>query len=409
MKLGTSFWRLFASSGTSNLADGVALVALPLLASSLTRDPVQISAIEAFSFLPWLLFAIPGGALVDRLDRRLVMAAGNTARGLAFGALALLVALDHASIWLVYAAVLVFGLIEVLYDSAARAILPQVVGKQLLDRGNSRLTVVEVAGNQFVGAPLGAVLFAAVAWWPILGASAAYVVAALLILAVRGQFRLERAEPTTLRADIGEGLRWLRGHGFLRGLTLSAGWFGVMQAMVNGVMVLYALETLGLSEAQFGLLAACAAAGSLCGGTVAPRLAETFGRGPTLVGATVVSPLCLVGMGLTTSPLVSAGFFALSAAAVTVWNVLSMSVRQAMIPTKLFGRVLGAYRMVIWGVIPVGALAGGVLAHATTLGTVFVVAGLGQLTAAAWIGSLMRTHREETSAAYRESTADRAR
>jgi MFS family permease len=409
VKLGTSFWRLFASSGTSNLADGVAMVALPLLAASLTRDPVQISAIEAFSFLPWLLFAIPGGALVDRLDRRLVMAAGNTARGLAFGGLALLVALDQASIWLVYVAVVVFGLIEVLYDSAARAILPQVVGKQLLDRGNSRLTVVEVAGNQFVGAPLGALLFAAVAWWPILGASAAYVVAALLILAVRGQFRVERAEPTTLRADMAEGLRWLRNHAFLRGMTLSAGWFGVMQAMVNGVMVLYALETLGLSEAQFGLLAACAAAGSLCGGVVAPRLSETFGRGSTLVGATVVSPICLVGMGSTTTPWVSAGFFAVSAGAVTVWNVLSMSVRQAMIPAALFGRVLGAYRMVIWGVIPVGALAGGVLAHATSLGTVFVVAGLGQLTAAAWIGSLMRAHRAEISAAYRESTADAAR
>lgn len=409
MSLGTSFWRLFASSGTSNLADGVALVALPLLAASLTRDPVQISAIEAFSFLPWLLFALPGGALVDRLDRRVVMAAGNAARGVAFGLLALLVALDQASIWLVYAAVLAFGLIEVLYDSAARAILPQVVGKQQLDRGNSALTVAEVVGNRFAGAPLGAFLFAAVAWWPILGAGVAYVVAAGLILAVRGGFRLERAEPTTLRADIGEGLRWLRDHRFLRGLTLSAGWFGVMQAMINGIMVLYALETLGLTEAEFGLLAVAAAVGSVIGGVLAPRISEAVGRPPALVAATVISPLCLIGMGSTTSPWVSGVFFALSAGAVTVWNVLSMSIRQAMIPGVLFGRVLGVYRMVIWGVIPLGALAGGVLADLTSLGTVFVVAGLGQLTAAAWVGVLMREHRHEISAAYRESTPHAAR
>ncbi len=409
MKLGTSFWRLFASSGTSNLADGVAFVALPLLAASITRDPVQISALEAVSYVPWLLFAVPGGALVDRLDRRLSMAGANTGRAAAYGVLGGLIAADLVTIWVIYAAVLVLGFVEVIYDSAARAMLPQVVGKDGLDRGNSYMTAVETVGASFAGAPLGAFLFAAVAAAPIFGASAAYLVAALLILAVRGSFRTERTTQTTLRADIGEGLRWLRDHRFLRGLTMSAGYFGFFQAMINGVMVLYALETLGLSEAEFGLLAVAAASGGICGGLTAPRLSTTFGRGATLVSATLVSPLCLVAMGLTESPWVAGAFFAVSAGAVTVWNVLSMSVRQAMIPAGLFGRVLGAYRMVIWGVIPVGALTGGFLADATSLGTVFVVAGLGQLTAAVWIARLMTRHRPEIEEAYRESTAAPAR
>jgi len=169
------------------------------------------------------------------------------------------------------------------------------------------------------------------------------------------------------------------------------------------------LEHLGLREAQFGWLAVAAAVGAVCGGLVAPRLSDAFGRGRVLVGATVVSPVCLIGMGATTSPWVAASFFAASAGGVTVWNVLSMSVRQAMIPAELFGRVLGVYRMVIWGVIPVGALVGGFLASGTSLATVFVVAGIGQLSAAIWIAALMRRHRDEISSAYREFAADPVR
>lgn len=402
MKLGTNYWRLFASSGTSNLADGVALIALPLLAASITRDPVQVSAVTAAAYLPWLLFAVPGGALVDRADRRLAMAAANIARAVALGSLAVLVAADLVSIWALYAAVLALGFVEVIYDSAARAILPQVLDRSALDRGNSYLTVVETAGNNFVGAPVGAFLFAAAAALPLFGAAGAYALASAVILLVHGQFRVAREAPTTLRADIREGVRWLLRHPFLRGLTLSAGWFGFFQAMVNGVLVLYALETLDLSEREFGFLIVAAAVGSIAGGLLAPRLSDAFGRGIALVAATIVSPLSIISMGLTSSPWVAATFFAFSSAAVTVWNVLSMSIRQAMIPTELFGRVLGGYRMVIWGVIPLGALAGGVLASASSLGGVLVTAGLGQLTAAGWIMALMARHRAEISDAYRE-------
>jgi Na+/melibiose symporter-like transporter len=407
--LTSSFWRLFASSGTSNLADGMALIVMPLLAASITRDPVQISALVAVAYLPWLVLAVPGGALVDRLDRRRAMAMANTARAVLFAVLGILVAADLVSMWLIYVTTALVGVAEVIYDSAARAILPQVVGKEGLDRGNSFMTVVETVGNQFAGAPLGAFLFAAVAAVPVFGASAGYLVAAALILTVRGGFRPERGAPTTLRADVVEGMRWLWGHRFLRGLTLSAGWFGVMQAMVNGVLVLYALQTLDLSEREFGFLIVAAATGSVCGGLLAPSLSKAYGRGPTLVGATLVSPVCLIGMGLTSTPWVAAGLFAMSAGAVTVWNVLSMSVRQAMIPAQLFGRVLGSYRMVIWGVIPLGALAGGVLASRTSLGAVLVVAGVGQLSAAAWIAALMRTHRDEIASAYEESIAPAGR
>jgi MFS family permease len=409
MRLGSSFWRLFASSGTSNLADGIALVAIPLLAASITRDPVQISALEAVAYVPWLLLALPGGALVDRLDRRRAMAVANVGRAAVFAALGLVVGLDVVSMWLIYLTLVLVGAAEVVYDSAARAILPQVVGKSGLDRGNSYLTVAETVGNRFAGGPVGAFLFAAAATLPILGTAACYLVAAALIVTVVGDFRPERSHTATFRADIAEGVRWLWRHRFLRGMTLSAGWFGVGQSMVNGVLVLYALETLGLTEKQFGLLILAPAVAGLLAGLLAPPLSDRLGRGPTLVGATVVSPVCLVGMGLTDEPWLAATLFGISAGAVTVWNVLSMSVRQAMIPEGLFGRVLGSYRMVIWGLIPVGALLGGTLASWTSLGTVLVVAGIGQLTAAGWILALMTAHRDEISAAYAESTADATR
>jgi MFS family permease len=392
-KLDRSFWRLFAASATSTSADGVTKVALPLLAVSLTSDPVLISGLTACSFLPWLLFGLPGGALVDRVDRRQAMSAANLLRAALLGVLVLLVASGLGSVPVLYAAAFALGLCQVVYDSAARAILPQIVDRRSLDKANSWLTVEETLGQGFVGPPLGAALFGWFRALPLVGSAVGFALAAALVLAVPGRFRAERVEPTTLRADIAEGLRWLWRHPLLRGLTILSGLFAGLLSMATSLNVLYAVKTLHLSPSVYGLLFAVLGLGGVAGSAVVGPLTARFGRARMLTVAAGVAPVMCVLLGTVTNLWAAGVWFFGMAAGVTMWNVLSMSLRQALIPAELLGRVLSANRVVLWGGIPLGALAGGALAEGTSVPVAFLVSGLAQLVVVVLIRRLAVRHR----------------
>jgi MFS family permease len=401
--LGPSFRRLFAASASSNLADGAIRVALPLLAASLTRDPVLVAALTSLSFLPWLLFALPAGAVVDRVDRKLAMAAANTVRAVAVGALAVTALTGTASLVVLYVVAFGVGVAETFYDSAARAMLPQVVRRDQLDRANGLLTVGETAGEGFVGAPLGAALFAVAAAAPFSATAAAYGLAAVLVLAVAGRHRPTRgdgAQPTSIRRDVAEGVGWLWRHRLLRGLTLVSATTSGLQALTTGVEVLWALEVLRIGEAGFGLLMAASGVGAALGELVAAPLGARLGRSPVLVAGAALAGLATVGAGLTSSGFVAGGLMAAGAVGVMFWNVLTMSLRQALIPEELFGRVQGGYRTLVWGTIPLGALLGGLLADVTTVPTVFVVAGCAQLLVAGVLWRLLAVHRGAVAGAF---------
>ncbi len=393
--LGSAFWRLFAASASSNVADGVARVALPLLAATLTRDPVLIAALTSLAFLPWLLFALPAGALVDRMDRRRAMAGANAVRVVALLVLAGTVLTGTSSLWALYAVAFTTGVAETVYDSAARAMLPQVVPRDRLDRGNSLLTVGEEGGQAFVGAPIGSALFAVLAAAPFLATATGYAAAAVVVLTLAGSYR--PAGPggarRSVRRDVAEGVAWLWGHRFLRGFTVLSAVTAALESMVNGVLVLWVLDVLRVGEAGFGLLLTASGVGGVLGGVAAAPVAARLGRSPTLVLGAATPALAVAGAGLTSSAAVAAVLLAVVAAGVMAGNVLSMSLRQALIPEHLFGRVQGGYRTLVWGAIPVGALLGGLLAAATSVPTVFVVAGLGQLLAAGALAVLLARHR----------------
>lgn len=403
--LGAPFWRLFASSGTSNLSDGVLAAALPLLAATLTRDPLAVSALASLAFLPWLLFALPAGTLVDRVNRRTVMAVANMGRGVMLAGMATAVASGVASLPLLYAAAFGLGCAETVYDSAARAMLPAVVGRSQLERGNSLLTTVESIGNIFLGAPIGAWLFAIAASIPLWGNAGAYLLAAVLILTVAGRFRPERSVRTSVRADMAEGLRWLARHRLLRTLMLTTGVAGLLQSLVNGIMVLFALQNLGMSERGFGVLLACGGVGAVLGSVLSPRLTRWWGRTTAMGVCDLIGPLAVVALALLQHPVAGAVLFAVVAGSVSAFNVQIMSVRQALIPDALFGRVQGAYRMVIWGGIPLGSLAGGALGGAFGLTAVFAVAGgAGALVSlATW--AVLHRHRAGIEAAFVEEAS----
>jgi MFS family permease len=398
--LDRSFWQLFAASATSTCADGVGKIALPLLAAALTTDPVLISGLTAFAFLPWLLFGLPGGALVDRLDRRLAMATVNGIRAVLLGLLVALVAAGAGHILVLYATAFALGACQVIYDSAARAILPQVVDRAHLDTANSWLTVEETVGQSFVGPPVGAALFGWLRAAPFLGAAIGFALAAVLVLTVPGRFRAERTAPTTLRADIGEGLRWLWRHPVLRELTVLSGLIAALAAMATSLTVLYALHTLGLDPSLYGVLFLAMGVGGLAGSAAVRPLTARLGRPRAITVAVSIGPVMYVLLG-TVPHLVAAcvWFFGL-AAGVTMWNVLSMSLRQAMIPADLLGRVLGAHRVALWGGIPLGALAGGALAGWTSVSAVYLVSGLVQLVVVVLVHRLMNRRRDLVESSF---------
>jgi len=394
--LGAPFWRLYASSATSNLADGIGKTAVPLIAATFTRNPLAISGLVTFSFLPWLLFALPSGVLVDRVDRRYAMSAANALRAASMATLALLVLTGHGGILALYVISFLLGLAETVYDSATRALLPQVVGNDQLDRANGLLTVEETLGQTFLGGPAGSALFALAASLPLLFNASGFVLAAVLVLALRGRFRPERAAaPASVRRDIVDGVRWLSRHPLLRGLTLISATTALIQAMANGVLVLYVLEALRLPAGDFGYVLLAAGIGALVGGISTPQLVRWFGRGPVLTVGAVVTGVPAIFMALTRNGYVAATLFAITAAGVMTWNVITMSLRQALIPQEMFGRVLGAYRTLVWGAIPIGALAGGALAGAIGVRPLFAVAGGGLVLCSAWLGALTHRHRAE--------------
>ena len=192
-RLGPEYRKLWTASTVSNLGDGVTEVAAPLLAATLTRDPVLVAGLAFAHRLPWLLFTLVSGALVDRLDRRRIMWTADAVRTAMIGLLGLAVYAGLANLPLLYAVFFVLGTAETLFDNASQAILPAVVDREKLEKANGRLFGAQLVANEFAGPPLGGILFAAAAAAPFLLDAGTFAAAAALVLAMRGSFRPVRA------------------------------------------------------------------------------------------------------------------------------------------------------------------------------------------------------------------------
>lgn len=366
--LGANYRKLWVSSAISNVGDGVRWTALPLLGASITRDPAKIAAIDLFSTLPWFMFALIAGALVDRWDKRIAMSIANGIRFLLMLGLALATVADANSLVILYVVGFLMGCAETIFDNSAQTILPAIVRKDQLEQANSRLYAAEIVNNQFVGPPLGGFLFAVAAASPFFLDSASFLISALLIAALAGSFRSPRDEgtgPTTIRRDIAEGLRWLWHHRLIRTLAIMLGiWNGVSMAGF-AIFVLYALEILDLDAVGYGILLAAGTVGSLLGSGAASRLSKA-GSGTTLIAMVVLGAASSLGIAVTSNAIVVGVMMAIFGFTSVVWNVITVSLRQAIIPDRLLGRVNSVYRLMGWGSMPVGAAIGG--AMGSTLG-----------------------------------------
>lgn len=380
--LGANYWKLWTSSAISNLADGVFFIALPLLAIRLTDSPALIAGLAFALRLPWLFFALIAGALADRLDRRRTMVMVQLLRaGLAAG-LAVSVTLGLESIWLLYVVALLLGVGETLFDTAAQSIMPNVVRRAQLPAANGRLYAVEMTANQFLGPPLGGLL-AAFAIVGAFGSTAlAWAVAALLLVTIVGAFKpLREGPPTRMHTEIAEGLRYLWGHGLLRTFALMVGVMNLTSGAAFAVFVLYAVAPgpMGLSEPEFGILLTTTALGGVVGTLAAQPMIRRLGRARVLVVAITGNALLAGAPALSDSAFVVGAAFVVGGTTVVAWNIITVSLRQSIVPDRLIGRVNSAYRLLAWGTLPLGALLGGFIGELTDLRVVFALAGIGSL------------------------------
>ncbi len=382
---GGNFLRLWTAGAVSNVGDGVVLAALPLLAASLTTSPLQVALVSTAATLPWLLFSLVGGAIADRTDRRRTMAVVDTFRGVAIALLGLAIVTDTESIPLLVIVAFSLGLAETVFDNAAQAILPSVVGDRHLEGANGALEGAQITANQFVGPPLGAWLFGLAVSAPFFLDAVSFAIAALLVLSLRGSFRPARELTTSIRSDIAEGVRWLFRHRVLRTLGIALGVMNLIGMAWMSVLVLYSRELLHLTGFQYGLLLTTEAFGAVLGSTFASRIGRRFGSGTTLGLAIGVAGASMLVPGLWAQPVVVAVSLAVGGFAGLVWNVLTISLRQSLVPDALLGRVNSGYRLLGWGTMPIGALAGGLVAQAFGLRAPFLVSGVCGLALALWV------------------------
>ncbi|HLS61894.1 MAG TPA: MFS transporter [Ruania sp.] len=387
--LGANYWKLFASSTMTNLGDGLLGVAVLWLASAITRDPTAIALVGLASRLPWLVFSLPAGVITDRYDRRVLVASTDAVRVVLIAVFAAVVlvhqdGLPHPEalaagtaqppasaallLTMLCLLTLLLGCCEVVRDNSAQTLMASVVSKDHLERANGRLWGAETAMNNFVGPPLGGVLIAVALALPFFLDAGLLAAGVVLTVLLTGQFR-PKGQTTTgkirWRAEMSEGFTWLWRHRLLRTLAIVLGGMNMLSAIAFVLMVLFAQEVLGLFEGwQFGAVITGTAVGAVVGSLVADRIATRLTPGTSLFAAIGVEAVTFTVIGLTSSAVVVWLAGVLSGVAIVLWNVITVSLRQRIIPDQLLGRVNSVYRFFGWGTISLGTLLGGVLVSA---------------------------------------------
>lgn len=369
LRMGPAFNRMWASSIVSNLADGILIAAAPLLAITLTDSTVLISAIGAMVMLPWLLFAIPIGVLVDRVDRRFILAGANATRSAIVGILALLIATDNVTIYWLLLASFVIGVCEVAADTTAQSLIPQILEEKNFEKGNSRLQISETVIQGFVGAPLSGFIYAIAIALPFFINSLGLAVAALLALSIPVKYlqdvRVDNAqkEKTKFVADMKFGIKYLYNEKVLRRLVVTTALIGVCYSMGTATMVLFIIEDLKLPQQLFGVILTIQGVGAIVGSLLAPKLSEKIGRSYVMTFGIVSSSVVLLLQGFSPNIYIFVALATFGGFAISQWNILLMATYQTVIPNELYGRIHGTRRTLVWGMMPIGSLLGGVLAH----------------------------------------------
>jgi MFS family permease len=363
-RLGAGFRWLLASSWISNLGDGIALAAGPLLVASQTDDAVLVALAALLQWLPQLLFALYAGALSDRLDRRVIVVTVGLLRAVVLGIIATTIVTGTVSVAVILVALFVLSTAEVFADNASNTLLPMLVRRDDLAIGNARIQAGFVTLNQLVGPPVGAALFAIGMALPFIGQAVLVAMGALLVSRIA---RLRTARDTTapkaVRHEIAEGFRWVRHHAAVRTLVLTIFIFNITFGAAWSVLVLYATEQLGLGEIGFGLLTTVLALGGLLGTVAYGWITRRVSLGNIMRIGLIIETLTHLGLAITTSAAVAMGIFFAFGVHAFVWTTTSVAVRQRAVPIELQGRVASVNTVGVFGGLVIGSAVGGVLAQ----------------------------------------------
>jgi MFS family permease len=385
------FGRLWIGFSLASSGDGFLLGATPLLAVLVNPHPFAVSAVAAADSIPWLLMALPAGAFADRFERGPLMALANVLRAAVMLIAALLIASGHMRLWILIIVVLVNSAGRAVYYSSYQAMVPSIVEPDALERANGLLSGTEAGTEHLAGPIAGTAMFAVSASVPFYADAVAMLMSSIPLTGFRAKVR-EQPEP---RTSMWEGVKRLFKDRRLRVLVLIVGSLAGLQGMEMGVLVLLATTLWGVHTGAYGVFLAVGAVGNLVGSVVTERFVGRFGSASTLIGSAVVSGIAYLVMAAANGWQVAAPAYLVLGIAVGLGSVVAISLRQRLTPPDLMGRVGGAWRGVVWGAAPVGALLAGSLAALGGLRLPILLAGVLQLIVAAVLARpLFRSIRE---------------
>jgi|JI10StandDraft_1071094.scaffolds.fasta_scaffold44478_6 MFS family permease len=384
VRLGANYRKLYAATALSNIGDGMSTVAYPWLASAITRNPLLVALVAAVQRLPWLLFTLPAGVITDRVDRKRAMVSMDALRGVFTLIVAFAVLSEQGGLpapeevesvvgtrtglyLLLLLATLLLGSAEVLRDNCGQTFMPSLVAPQHLERANGRMWSIESAANTFIGPPVGSLLLLVAFSVPFFVDSVTFFAAAALVALIPGSFRAEHPErlegvaAPSWKTDLKEGVRWLWGHHLLRSMAIILGLMNLASSLSGAVFVLFAQDVLGTSPLTFTLMGFGLAIGAIAGGYAAPWMSRKLGSGTCLALTLGSSAVMQTLIGFSSWWPLTGLFFAVGTLLGSTWNVITVSLRQTIIPPHLLGRVNSVYRFFAWGMMPIGAVLGGVV------------------------------------------------
>lgn len=363
-RLGHSFRWLLAASIATNIGDGIAIAAGPLLVASQTRDPFLVSLALLSEYLPHLVFGLFAGVVADRHDRRRIVAGVNVFRAIVLVVLTAMIVTGSVNIAFVLVTLFVLGTAETFADAASSTLIPSLVHRDDLGVANARQNGAILLLNQLAMPPIGAFLFAIGMAVPFGVNAVGFGLGAVLVSRVVGSTRPARPdEPSHLRREIAEGIRWLVHHPPMRTLALTILLFNVTYGAAWSVLVLYAGQRLGMDAVGFGLMTAAIAVGGIIGTVSYGRLERRFSLADIMRVGLLIETFTHLILALTTSPHIALGTLVVFGAHAFVWGTTSTVVRQRAVPDALMGRVGSVYRIAIVGGIVIGTPIGGLLAR----------------------------------------------
>ncbi|ABD53336.1 MFS transporter [Jannaschia sp. CCS1] len=361
-----NFRLLMSGAGVSNLSDGIGALAFPWMATLITTDPRALAIVAFATRLPWFLWSLPVGVWTDRADRQKMMVRADLARmALAMAVVALIVAgpRDGGQVaWMIgglAALAFLMGTAEVFRDNAAQTALPSVVPKDRLEEANGQIWSVEQVMGQFIGPPLAGFLIAVAAPAPFLFEALGFALAAFAVWAIAFPARGALVPRRGFWTEMNAGWTWIREHKVILQLALILGGLNAAHMAGFTILVLFSQEVLGLGAVGHGMLLTAGAAGGVAGGLLCPWVAKRLGASRSLWVALALMPLPFLGLYFTSQVWVAVVLLFLETFVAVLWNVVTVSFRQRVIPDALLGRVNSIYRFFGWGMMPLGALAGG--------------------------------------------------